>query len=57
MMEDLLRVKIYYIKRRARRVTVKCRKLTPFQRFRAPRIPDGDGKEHFFDGSPEDATR
>jgi len=23
---------------------------------RAPRIPDGDGKEHFFDGSPEDAT-
>ena len=56
-MEDLIKIKIYYIKRRARRVTYKCRKLTPFQRFRAPRIPDGDGKEHFFDGSPEDATR
>ena len=40
-----------------RKVTIKCRKLTPFQRFRAPRIPDEEGKEHFFDGSLEDATR
>ena len=48
---------IYYIKRRARKVAVKCRKLTPFQRFRQPRLPENESKEHFFDGTPEDATR